>query len=148
MLFLGDSITYGGHYVTYVEAHLRLHGLEAGVEAIDAGLSSETVSGLSEEGHADGKFPRPCLRERLARVLSMVRPDLVFACYGMNDGIYLPLDEGRFAAYREGMAWLERVVRAFGARAIFLTPPPYDGQAKGNEAYTAVLAHYATWLLG
>lgn len=148
VLFLGDSITYAGQYVAFVEAQLRLHGLEAAVEVIDAGLSSETVSGLSEEGHAGGAFPRPCLRERMARVMAMVRPDLVFACYGMNDGIYLPLEEGRFAAYREGVAWLERTVRAFGARAILLTPAPYDGASKGNPAYTAVLERYAAWLLG
>ena len=50
---------------------------------------------MSEEGHAGGKFPRPDLHERLDRALPKTKPDLVFACYGMNDGIYLPLDEAR-----------------------------------------------------
>ena len=37
------------------------------------------------------KIPRPDLHERLERVLTQTKPDLVFARYGMNDGIYLPL---------------------------------------------------------
>ena len=36
-------------------------------DILDLGLSSETVSGLSEPGHAGGAFPRPCLKERLER---------------------------------------------------------------------------------
>ena len=69
VLFLGDSITYGGQYVSFVEAYFVTRYPERQIEFINAGLPSETVSGLSEEGHADGKFPRPDLRERLARVL-------------------------------------------------------------------------------
>ena len=63
---------------------------ERQIEFINAGLPTETVSGLSEEGHAGGSFPRPDLHERLERVLPATRPDVVIACYGMNDGIYLP----------------------------------------------------------
>ena len=74
------------------------------IEFINVGLPSETVSGLSEEGHAGGQFPRPDLHERLGRVLEQIRPDLVFACYGMNDGIYLPFNEERFEVQtRDGM---------------------------------------------
>src|SRR2546425_2764856 len=40
------------------------------IEFLNLGLPSETVSGLSEEGHAGGQFPRPDLLERLARVLA------------------------------------------------------------------------------
>src|SRR5690606_34599850 len=90
IVFLGDSITYGGHYITLIETYFRTREPQRDLEFINVGLASETVSGLSEEGHAEGKFPRPDLHERLARVLAQTRPDLVFACYGMNDGIYLP----------------------------------------------------------
>jgi len=67
------------------------------------GLSSETVSGLSEDGHAGGRFPRPCLFERFDRLLSKVKPDVLIACYGMNDGIYQPLEASRFAAFQNGI---------------------------------------------
>ena len=98
VLFLGDSITYAGHYTELFDAFLFTQFPDRHIEVIDCGLPSETVSGLSEAGHAGGKFPRPDVHERLDRVLALVKPDLVFACYGMNCGIYLPLDEKRFAA--------------------------------------------------
>ena len=48
---------------------------------------------LSEPGHAGGAFPRPELYERLERVLERAKPDLIVACYGMNDGIYHPFTQ-------------------------------------------------------
>lgn len=161
VVFLGDSITYGGQYIDYLEAYLATRRPDLRVELLNLGLPSETVSGLSEPGHADGKFPRPCLHERLDRVLAKTRPDLVVACYGMNDGIYYPLGEERFAAYREGIATLVRKVRAAGADILILTPPTFDplpikartlpagrdAYEQPFEGYDAVLARYAAWLL-
>src|SRR5688500_7174596 len=91
IVFLGDSITAGGGYVAAFEAWLLASGKPTPM-VINMGLPSETVSGLSEEGHAGGAFPRPDLAERLERVLKTAKPDLVFACYGMNCGIYEPFD--------------------------------------------------------
>ena len=80
-------------------------------EFLDLGLPSETVSGLTEPGHAGGAFPRPDLHERLDRVLEKTKPDLLVACYGMNDGIYYPFSEDRFAKYKEGMLFLRDTPR-------------------------------------
>lgn len=147
VVFLGDSITFGGAYVTAIELHFRLR--EPGVvrEFLNLGLSSETVSGLSEEGHAGGKFPRPDLHERLGRVLAATKPDVVFACYGMNDGIYLPLAEERMAAFRRGIERLRAAVQASGARIIHVTPPVFDEVHGKNPGYAAVLQTYAAWLV-
>jgi lysophospholipase L1-like esterase len=150
ILFLGDSITYGGTYVEYFEAHLFTRHAGRKFEVINAGLSSETVSGLSEDNHAGGKFPRPDLHERLDRALDKTRPDLVFACYGMNDGIYLPLDEERFAKFREGMTRLHQKAEAAGARIIHITPPTFDPGPKAQPDafnYNQVLDAYSAWLL-
>ena len=150
VLFLGDSITYSGQYVALVEAYFVTRHPGRRVEFVNVGLPSETVSGLSEEGHADGQFPRPDLHERLGRVLEKVKPDLVFACYGMNDGIYQPLDEERFGKFRDGIERLHAAVEQAGVKAVHLTPPPFDGTrfAAGDEAnYDRVLARYAEWLL-
>ena len=95
IVFLGDSITAAGVYATYVDAWIAASGWPNPPRIIDCGLPSETVSGLSEEGHAGGQFPRPDLHERLDRVLRLTKPDLVIACYGINCGIYQPFDEGR-----------------------------------------------------
>ena len=88
ILFLGDSITNSGQYVGYIETQLRLQGLNPMPEFINLGLPSETCSGLSEPDHP---FPRPDVHERLDRALAKIKPDVVFACYGMNDGIYVGL---------------------------------------------------------
>ena len=55
---------------------------------------------------ADGEFSRPDLHERIERVLTRTKPDLIIACYGMNDGIYYPFGADRFEKYREGMRYL------------------------------------------
>ena len=145
ILFVGNSITYSGQYVSYVDAYLNLQYPERDFEVINVGLPSETVSGLSEPGHADGKFPRPDLHERLDRILTKVKPDLVFACYGMNDGIYLPFDESRFQKYRDGILWLNNEVEESGASIVHITPPIYDERM--GEAYANVLDIYADWLI-
>jgi len=161
VVFLGDSITYSGQYVEYVETVLRLKDPALRCEFLDLGLPSETVSGLSDPGHAGGAFPRPELRERLGRVLDRAKPDLVVACYGMNDGIYAPFDEGRFRAFREGIADLRDRSAAAGAKVLHLTPPVFDpapircktlpaGLAeypRPFEGYDDVLDRYSEWLL-
>ena len=148
ILFLGNSITYAGRYVTDMEAYFITRYPERQYEFINLGLPSETVSGLSEPGHAGGSFPRPDLHERLGRVLDRVEPDVVFACYGMNDGIYLPFDEERFEAFRSGIRRLHTALEKSGAkRIILLTPPVHDDAALGTKGYNLVLGKYSQWLL-
>lgn len=148
ILFLGNSITYAGEYVSLFETFFRIRHPSSRVEIINAGLPSETVSGLSEPGHADGRFPRPWLFDRLTNLLDKTRPDVVFACYGMNDGIYLPFSEDRFKAYQAGIMRLrDELLRAGVKRIIFLTPPVHDDAEKGLEGYNLVLDRYTDWLL-
>lgn len=149
IVFLGDSITASGKYVAYFDAWLAARKLNPPPIVIDGGLSSETVSGLSEEGHAGGKFPRPDLHERLDRILAVTKPDLVFACYGINCGIYQPFDEKRFASYQEGYRRLKEKVESVGAKLIVITPPFYDDRKKppGEFSYNGVLDKYTEWLV-
>lgn len=147
VVFLGDSITQAGGYVSFVSYFLEKRHPRKVFDILGLGLASETVSCLSEDGHAGGKFPRPCLFERLGRLLEKADPDVVFACYGMNDGIYLPLDEERFAAFKDGVGKLIAQCEAAGADDIFLiTPPIYDSSPADDESgYDGVLAAYAAW---
>lgn len=148
IVFLGDSITHAGQYVANFDAWLLTQALEELPVVIDAGLPSETVSGLSEEGHAGGAFPRPDLAERLDRVLEVAKPDLVFACYGINCGIYEPFDENRFERFQQGIGHLKRQVEAAGATLVLITPPFFDDQrARKSFSYNAVLDSYTEWLL-
>lgn len=161
ILFLGDSITHAGDYVAWIETQLRLQSIEPLPEIINIGLGSETLSGLSEPGHP---FPRPDVHERLDRALAKVRPDVVVACYGMNDGIYHPFSPQRFEAFQQGVDRLIEKVRASGAELILMTPPPFDplplrdkgvlqppgaesyGYTAMYENYDDVLVRYSRWL--
>ncbi len=147
VVFLGDSITQSGGYVAFMTYYLEKLHPKKDFDILGLGLASETLSGLSEDGHAGGKFPRPCLFERLDRVLEKARPEVVFACYGMNDGIYLPLDKDRFAAFQKGATKLIEQCKKAGAKQIYLaTPPIYDFSPKQDEFnYDAVLTEYAKW---
>jgi lysophospholipase L1-like esterase len=161
IVFLGDSITQAGLYIDYLEGFLVTRYPKERWEVINLGLSSETVSGLTEPGHAGGKFPRPDLHERLTRALEKTKPDLVFACYGMNDGIYFPLSEERFAAFKSGMKKLHQQAEAAHIRIVHITPPTFDPEPiksktlpPGLNAYPSpyvgyndVLGAYSTWLL-
>ncbi len=162
VLFLGDSITHASLYVAWIDMQLRLQGASPRPEIISLGLSSETCCGLSEPGHP---FPRPNVHERLQRALQLIRPDVVVACYGMNDGIYHPFSPQRFAAYQQGIRRLVEKVHQAGAKVVLLTPPPFDplplkkkGVLKpapktphGYQGifadYDQVLARYARWIL-
>jgi len=146
VLFIGNSITYAGRYVQIVEAYQRAKFPGQEIEIYNVGLPSETVSGLSEVGHAGGRFPRPDLHERLARILDQIKPDLVFATYGMNDGIYLPLDETRFLKFKEGIIWMHDLVEASGAKIIHITPSLYEEKPNENSGYGKVLDAYSHWL--
>lgn len=145
--FLGDSITQAGTYVSITAYYLEKLHPEKRFEIFGLGLSSETLSGLSEKNHAGGRFPRPCLFERLGRLLEKAKPEVIFACYGMNDGIYLPLDEGRFQAFKDGVTKLIEQCQAAGMKEIYLvTPPIFDTTVESGEFhYDTVLTAYAAW---
>jgi lysophospholipase L1-like esterase len=148
IIFLGDSITASAGYIAHFDAWLLTQKLPHIPVVIGAGLSSETVSGLSEVGHAGGEFPRPDLAERLERVLEKTKPDLIFACYGINCGIYEPFSEERLAAYQKGMQNLRAHAAKAGATVVHITPPTFDDQrAKKPFSYNGVLDRYSDWLL-
>ena len=145
IVFLGNSITYGGRYIEYIDAYLTVKYPEKNYEIINVGLPSETVSGLSEPNHANGRFPRPDLRDRLERLLTKLKPDLILACYGINDGIYMPFDDFRFNKFKLGINWLHDEIEKFGAEIIHITPSVFD-ERKGKP-YDNVMDIYASWLI-
>lgn len=161
IVFLGDSITHAGGYIEAIETALLVQYPERHIEILNLGLPSETTSGLSEPGHAGGQFPRPDLHERLDRVLEQTKPDLVVACYGMNCGMYYPLNTMRFLTFKTGIERLHAAVEKRGAKIIHLTPALFDplpirdrllpgGLAEYRqpyEGYDEVLEAYSQWLL-
>lgn len=161
IVFLGDSITYSGRYVELVETALIAQYPNARIEILNMGLPSETVSGVSEPGHAGGNFPRPDLAERIDRILTVTKPTIVYACYGINCGIYSPQSLERFDAFKKGIESLRSKVIASGVRMIHLTPPVFDALPLGTNVlpagldsypkpfagYDDVLSDYSAWLV-
>lgn len=160
VIFLGDSNTYAGKYIADVDAYFMKSDIK--VEFINVGLPSETCCGLSEPDHP---FPRPTVQERTDRVLTKLKPNVVFICYGMNDGIYHPFDEARFEQYKKGIHELISKVKKSGAKTVLMTPPPFDPlpMKKQNklvrkeskkfawfsiyEDYDQVMKKYADWIM-
>ena len=149
ILFLGDSITYGGNWTVYVESAIRAQKGLGRATIVNMGLSSETTSGLSEPGHAGGSFPRPDLHERLGRILTQFKPTLVVACYGINDGIYQPLDATRQLAFQNGIIKLRLACIRAGAQIVVVTPPLYAPDNRPRDAlnYDGVMEAYGAWLV-
>jgi lysophospholipase L1-like esterase len=147
LVFLGDSITQGGGYISFATYFLEKLYPQKSFDIYGLGLASETLSGLSEDNHAGGAFPRPCLFERLGRLLERAKPDVVIACYGINDGIYLPLSPDRLAAFQKGVLRLVDQCKNAGVKEICLvTPPIYDFSPKAGEFnYDSVMTEYARW---
>ncbi|WP_347440738.1 GDSL-type esterase/lipase family protein [Rubritalea sp.] len=146
IVFLGDSITYNGGYVANFEVWLKSLYSRRNIDVVNLGLPLETVSGSSEIGHAGGKFSRSNLFTRLDSVLSKSKPSLIFACYGMNFGIYQPIDPARFSAYKQGIEKLKAKAEAFGATIIFITPASFAPHGM-TSPYAESLDAYSNWLV-
>ncbi|MDB4640029.1 GDSL-type esterase/lipase family protein [Pirellulaceae bacterium] len=160
VIFLGDSNTYAGSYISDVDACFMNLGVN--IEFINVGLPSETCCGLSEPDHP---FPRPTVQERTDRVLEALKPNVVFVCYGMNDGIYHPFNKVRFEKYQKGIHELIGKIKKSGAKIVLMTPPPFDPlpmQKKNKlvgkegkkfawfsiyEDYDLVMKKYADWIM-
>ena len=151
IVFLGDSITQGGDYVTDFECWLLSQGLP--VEVIDVGLGSETASDLTPEenaGHLKAHgFGRPFVSQRLDRVLAETKPDLLFACYGMNDGGSLSPDEKGTKRYADAITHLrDAALKAGAKRVILCTPPVQDSKDSSKPGvHDENLSRYTAWLL-
>lgn len=157
VLWLGDSITQAGGYVTFTEYYLEKQFPTERFDIVSIGRASETLSGLSEQTHPG---PRPWLFERLSRAIELTAPRVVVACYGMNDGIYHPPSEPRMQAFQNGVRRLLLECDRIGAKVILLTPPPFDrvgaktllpatapdfSYRQPFEAYDSVLGDFARW---
>ncbi|MEI6646765.1 MAG: sialate O-acetylesterase [bacterium] len=161
VLVLGDSITAAGTYVKFIEYYLKKCYPEKKFELINSGRCSETTSGLSEAGHPG---MRPCVHKRLAAEIAKHKPQIIMACYGMNDGIYASANEERAKAYYDGILKLANDCRAQGVeKVILLTPPVFDPRPWSTrlskegaapqmnhpyEKYDEVLAGYSKWIMG
>jgi lysophospholipase L1-like esterase len=151
IVFLGDSITQNGEYVTDIECWFTSHNIN--VEVLNLGLSSETATDLTQAenaGHLKAhKFGRPFISERLERVLSAAKPDMVIACYGMNDGSALPSDESGLKRFAEAITRLRDTALRLGAgKVLICTPPVHDSKdPEKRGAHDEALSRFSEWIM-
>lgn len=129
ILFLGDSITQDGRYISMIETYLWARYPAHKFTIINMGVSAETVSNTTEPGHAR----RPWVHDRVERALEISNPDWVFICYGMNDGNYFPPRRDIQQAYTRQMGRLLERIEPTGAQIILLSPPPFDPVSKPSR---------------
>jgi len=136
IVFFGDSITQAGGYVADVEVFLLTRFPDKTWTILNHGISSETISGTSE---ADHHPRRPDAHNRFTRDVAAWKPDVVVACFGMNDGNYHPFEPERFAKYQDGVRRLiERTRAEAHARLVLLSPPPFDPYRRTASDLSAV----------
>ena len=157
VLFLGDSITADGRYVRILQRYFAECAREE-KQLIGAGLSSETLSGLSEATHP---FPRPCLFDRLEQEIASHPAQAACFYYGVNDGIYHPFDPERFARYQAGVRRLIDRLKNSYAQVYAITPGVFEAACAQNlqpreapdfaynmpfQDYDQVMARYADFI--
>ena len=160
VVFFGDSITQAGTYVEYAEAFLLTRFPDKRFRIVNRGISSETISGTSEPDHHPR---RPWAHDRFTRDVAAEKPDVIVACFGMNDGNYHPFDQERFDKFKGGIRRLiDRTRTETQARLVILTPPPFDpyrrlvldpdaktyGYQYAAFDYDTTLEQYSRWLMG
>jgi len=112
IVFLGDSITHGGHYVASFENALRCLMPEKNLSFFNAGVSGDVAA------HA---------LERLDAEVIAQLPDVVTILLGMNDAGYRAFDEELLAHYRRDMTAIVKRLRAeTEVELVLLSPTYYD----------------------
>lgn len=156
IVLIGDSITDGGTFPALLESFARVNG-RTEFEYINLGVSSENTTALTEEGHP---FPRPCVLNRIERIIRHVSGAWATVMYGENDGIYQPFDADRFERYKQGITAVVSRLKDAGFRVALMTPTPFDPLSFGGTLteevpcpfgtvyaeYNDVMKAYAGWI--
>jgi len=150
IVMLGDSATHAGGWVADFAAWMEARGFTG--EVINVALPGETCSLPPEEAapepSPEGRRRRPIVAERLDRVLTLTRPDLVIACYGRDDGLEGARDEARLARFKQGLERLHDAIEASGAKVIHITPAPTAGDRRQTPDGDGMLDEAMAWLIG
>lgn len=122
--FLGNSITDGGHYHSYIWLYYMTRFPERDVRIFNAGIGGETAAEMTR---------------RLDGDVFSKRPTVLMATFGMNDTGYVEYNgddaaafgESRYRQCREAFAAMEqRLLAADGLRVVMLGGSPYDETAQ------------------
>ena len=105
---IGDSITEQKLYSLYIENYLLMCKPKGGLTATQFGWGGETAEGFSK------RMANDCLR---------FKPTVATTCFGMNDGRYSPMDEGKAKWYRDAQRSVVKQLKEAGVRFIVVGSP-------------------------
>jgi lysophospholipase L1-like esterase len=132
IVFYGDSITEQNLYNEYLETFLLSRFPSKDLAIFNFGWSGDTASGGNK---------------RYARDVGPVKPSLVFANFGMNDGGYKAYDEATYRNYLTAQGALADTIRAGGAREVLFTTSPVDDVLRKDDGvYNETLERMAAGL--
>lgn len=121
--WIGDSISRGGLFHSYVHRWHLQRGRRPGPEFHNCGLSGDSAEGVLRRMDWDIVHRRPTLA-----VVMLGMNDVCRDLYDPTAGAQARLHERQAAisGYAERMEAIVRRLQAIGARIILLTPTPYD----------------------
>jgi lysophospholipase L1-like esterase len=111
VVFLGDSITEQRLYTRFVQQYVYCRYPELDIKFYNSGWSGNAAT--------DGAI------RTIGDVLPH-NPTLVLICFGMNDGMYVPVTPAILDRYRNGMEGILRILKAKQVRAVILSPGCVD----------------------
>ena len=132
IVFVGDSITHQGHWVSALELLLMTTRPELELKFVNAGVGGDkVVHGLA----------------RLQDEVVAMKPDVVTVLFGMNDGGYLAEDARLLQTFEKDLDGLvARVRKETAARVVVLGPTFYDDASsdpkKKRPFYNDVLLRF------
>lgn len=132
IVFLGDSITHHGHWVSALEMLLMVTRPELQLTFVNAGIGGDRVAhGLA----------------RLKDDVVAMKPDVVTVLFGMNDAGYVAEDARLLQTYEKDLdSLVGRLRKETSARIVVFGPTFYDDGAndpkKKKPFYNDVLLKY------
>lgn len=127
VVFYGDSITEQRMYTRFFQQYLDCRYPELTLQFCNAGWGGDTAGGALK---------------RLERDVLPFRPMVVLLCFGMNDGGYASVNDGRVANYRSNMDGLIKALQAKNIFVIVASPgciDPDQQQRLRDVEYNAML---------
>jgi lysophospholipase L1-like esterase len=122
IVFLGDSITHGGHYVASFQNALWCLMPEKNLSFFNAGVSGDVAADALE---------------RLDAEVVAQRPNVVTILLGMNDAGYQAFNEELLAHYRRDMTAIVKRLRAeTEAQLVLLSPTYFDERQVAEGRFT------------
>ena len=127
VVFVGNSITHGGHYHSFVWLYYMTRFPDRPITVMNAGIGGETALDI---------------KNRLARDVFVKKPSFIFMTFGMNDsGYHIWWDENaselgaeQLLKSLESFREIESILKtSYNGKVVMLGGSPYDETSKMND---------------